>query len=176
LRHRITVPGSSRPWSNHAAEHVIQDTVFKRETIKRKKLRLLAHFTQDDAVTLHSVDTVPSCSKGKDKNNVKIMSLHHCKTFHWPHSLRFFMYKTANSILSTANTALTTKNTTENNSIMSHALNMITLSPNVFFNWNTSVTGHNQWAVGSPQRNALSRPNANSTNTMCTQNARMNLY
>jgi len=112
----------------------------------------------------------------KIKNNVKNTSLHHCMTFRWPPSVRFFVCKTANSNLSRASTALTTKNSTENNCIISHAQNTITLSPNVFFNWNTSVTGHNQWAVGSPQLKALSRLNANSTDTICTQNARKNLY
>ena len=104
------------------------------------------------------------------------MGPHHCMPFRWPPSVRFFVYTTANSNLSTASTALTTKNTTENNCIMPRAQNTITLSPNVFFNLNTSVTGHNQWAVGSPQRNVSSRPSANSTDTMCTQNARKNLY
>jgi hypothetical protein len=59
FRHRITVPGSSSSWPNHAAEHVTQDTLFKRQIIKRNKVRLLAHFTQVDVVTLHRVGTVP---------------------------------------------------------------------------------------------------------------------
>jgi hypothetical protein len=114
--------------------------------------------------------------KVKRDKNVENTSLHHSMTFRWPPSVRFFVYKRANSNLSRASTALTTKNTTENNCSISHAQNTITLSPNVFFNWNTSVTGHNQWAVGSPQLKALSKLNANSTDTICTQNARKNLY
>jgi hypothetical protein len=115
-------------------------------------VKLLAHFTQEDAVTLHSVGTIHYCSKGKDKNYFKNISLHHYMTFRLPPFVIFFVYKSVNSNSSTANTALTTKNITENNCIMSHAQNTITFSPNVFFTRNTSVAGHNQLAVGSPQR------------------------
>jgi hypothetical protein len=44
------------------------------------------------------------------------------------------------------------------------------------FKWDTSVTGHNQWAVGLPQRNERPPTNANSTVAMYTQNARKDLY
>ena len=37
------------------------------------------------------------------------MILHHCMTFRWPPSVRFFVHKTANSNLSTASTALNHK-------------------------------------------------------------------
>jgi hypothetical protein len=65
---QTTVPRSSSPWSNHAADYVIQATVSKRQIIKRKKLqaaiyKLLAHFTAENAVHLYSVGEVPSLAR-----------------------------------------------------------------------------------------------------------------
>lgn len=84
--------------------------------------------TQENAVDLHSMGTVPEDSRRRL-----------LKTNTGPHLLCFPF---VTNLKSKVCTGLTTQNITENDSIISHARNTIALQSQRMFNRNTWVSGH----------------------------------